>query len=325
MTGAAGGGVPPVDLPPDFVSYDGTNDIKWNRRYGELVKYRQEHGTCKVYTKTDLGRWVCTQRSARHNGAKNLTEERVRLLDDLGFLWSGLPEGWARPVPGGDPRQNRAIAAKVVFPDLTVREVLALGGFGEEELSVVKDPKHTWRTGYVYYKDQIVKKVENYERARRSGARLQTEQLVNALRGDEEGRFERVFGEHGRLLPRFLEAAEERRRNGVEEKPRRVRGSAQKRRPEEDDADASILSDDDVEGQMHFHDPPGKRPDDAEADIAAAAQERMHEAHHQPQPMVTDGVGGFQPQQVAYEHNVANAQQVARDLHSWRQQGNYWR
>lgn len=31
-------GPPPVELPPDFVSYDGTNDIKWNSRYAELVK-----------------------------------------------------------------------------------------------------------------------------------------------------------------------------------------------------------------------------------------------------------------------------------------------
>ena len=31
-------GPSPVDLPPDFVSYDGTNDIKWNAKYAELIK-----------------------------------------------------------------------------------------------------------------------------------------------------------------------------------------------------------------------------------------------------------------------------------------------
>ena len=37
--GAGGGaGPPPVELPPDFVSHDGTNDVRWNSRYGELVK-----------------------------------------------------------------------------------------------------------------------------------------------------------------------------------------------------------------------------------------------------------------------------------------------
>lgn len=202
-------GPPPVELPPNFVSYDGTNDIKWNTRYAELMQYKGEHGDCKVgtpqqqiternfpraqhfinspcsshsplfrrqvYTKTDLGRWVCSQRSARASMAKNLSSKRIELLDrqvqlsfeadiyppktqlslspimmfyiSLGFLWSGLPEGWARPIPGGDPRQNRAIAAKLVYPCLSLREVLRLGGFSEEELNAVKDPKHTWRTG----------------------------------------------------------------------------------------------------------------------------------------------------------------------------------
>jgi len=30
----------PVELPPDFISYDGTNDIKWNTKYHELVAVR---------------------------------------------------------------------------------------------------------------------------------------------------------------------------------------------------------------------------------------------------------------------------------------------
>jgi hypothetical protein len=30
----------PVELPPDFISYDGTNDIKWNTKYRELVAVR---------------------------------------------------------------------------------------------------------------------------------------------------------------------------------------------------------------------------------------------------------------------------------------------
>ena len=100
-----------------------------------------------MYSKSDLGRWVCSQRSARVSKAKNLSEKRIELLDSLGFLWSGIPEGWTKPPPGGDPRQNKAIAAKLVYPELTIREVLALGSFQDEELNAVKDQKHTWRTG----------------------------------------------------------------------------------------------------------------------------------------------------------------------------------
>lgn len=58
-----------------------------------------------------------------------------------------MPEGWVPPPPGGEPRQNRAIAAKIVYPDLTYREALLLGGYEDEELDVVKNPKHMWRTG----------------------------------------------------------------------------------------------------------------------------------------------------------------------------------
>jgi hypothetical protein len=58
-----------------------------------------------------------------------------------------MPEGWTPPPPGGEPRQNRAIVAKLMYPDLLIREVLLLGGFEEEELNSVKNPKHPWRTG----------------------------------------------------------------------------------------------------------------------------------------------------------------------------------
>jgi hypothetical protein len=58
-----------------------------------------------------------------------------------------MPDGWTPPPPGGEPRQNRAIAAKMVYPDLTYREALLLGGYEDEELDVVKNPKHMWRTG----------------------------------------------------------------------------------------------------------------------------------------------------------------------------------
>jgi hypothetical protein len=50
-------------------------------------------------------------------------------------------------IKGGDPRQNRAMAAKIVYPDLTMRECLYLGGFQDDELNAVKDQKYSWRTG----------------------------------------------------------------------------------------------------------------------------------------------------------------------------------
>ena len=139
----------PPEFPPDFVSHDGTNDIKWNTRYSELLKHKEENGDCRVYTKSELGRWVLSLRSARVQGQGRvlLTPKRVELLDNIGtymepipifvtrsiscahisrvlsitsgFHWSGLPEGQPRATPGGDPMQNRAIGELCIEHDAT--------------------------------------------------------------------------------------------------------------------------------------------------------------------------------------------------------------
>lgn len=45
-----------------------------------------------VYTKTDLGRWVCLQRTQYQNKAKTMTEKRIQLLEQLDFRWRGVPD-----------------------------------------------------------------------------------------------------------------------------------------------------------------------------------------------------------------------------------------
>ena len=109
-----------------------------------------------MHSKTDLGRWVSYQRTARSLQVKVLTERRIELLDQLGFSWSGRPEGWTPPPPSGDPIQNRAMAAKIMYPDLTMREALLLGGLEEEEMNVVRNPNNAWRTGESFHLEWFV-------------------------------------------------------------------------------------------------------------------------------------------------------------------------
>jgi len=222
-------GPPPPELPPDFVSYDGTNDIRWNTHYAKLIQYKEEHGDCKVPNAktTQLGKWVTHQRSNRKTKTKSMTEKRIQLLDDLGFLWSGLRVGVTLPPPGGDPKLNRTVAAKLVYPELTPRECMYLGGFGDEELDVTKDQKHTWRTGYVVLKDHLRRKVDAYDNARRTQARLNIERLATTLRGEDEDKLTAVFGDTATLLPGFLETAEERTRKGMD--PDKMANSTRKR------------------------------------------------------------------------------------------------
>ena len=68
----------------------------WNDRYDELDVYKAEHGNCLVpqrYSKNKaLGTWVDKQRTQyrlRREGKQTpLTEERIKLLDEVGFVWS---------------------------------------------------------------------------------------------------------------------------------------------------------------------------------------------------------------------------------------------
>lgn len=65
----------------------------WERKFGLLRKYASQYGHCNVPQKhPDLGRWVNDQRTNYkkwEKGSKTtLTEERRRLLEGIGFLWS---------------------------------------------------------------------------------------------------------------------------------------------------------------------------------------------------------------------------------------------
>jgi hypothetical protein len=63
--------------------------------YEQLQEYRKQHGHCMVPTQfpenAKLGRWVHTQRFQHRlmlKGRKSsMTEERVKLLEGLGFSW----------------------------------------------------------------------------------------------------------------------------------------------------------------------------------------------------------------------------------------------
>ena len=86
----------------------------WTKHYEELKDFKKEHGHCNVparYTKNrKLGIWVSAQRqqykqmqsvSQRDTCTRltPLTQERIKLLNDLGFTWTirsrdSLGESW---------------------------------------------------------------------------------------------------------------------------------------------------------------------------------------------------------------------------------------
>jgi len=64
---------------------------RWERRFEQLVAYRQQHGNCRVPAKwredIALGRWVHNQRAFKKAGKLSL--ERIRRLEEIDFAWHG--------------------------------------------------------------------------------------------------------------------------------------------------------------------------------------------------------------------------------------------
>jgi superfamily II DNA or RNA helicase len=61
---------------------------QWDYAYGELIKFRKQHGHCQVPVSYEinglkLGRWASTQRSNK----SSLSTERIKRLNSLGFTW----------------------------------------------------------------------------------------------------------------------------------------------------------------------------------------------------------------------------------------------
>ena len=74
----------------------------WNDRYDELDVYKNKHGNCLVpqhYPDNKaLGKWVANQRAQyrlrREGKHSHLTEERIKLLNEVGFEWSPQDNSW---------------------------------------------------------------------------------------------------------------------------------------------------------------------------------------------------------------------------------------
>lgn len=121
-------------------------DRKWERRFEELVDYKNRFGNCNVPSKWSenrpLGSWVHIQRRDRENG--QLFKDRIQRLDEIGFEWKR------------DDRSSYSLAdhwkdcyAKLVKFKLQHGhcEVPAMGKRGERLAKWVSLQRKRWREG----------------------------------------------------------------------------------------------------------------------------------------------------------------------------------
>jgi hypothetical protein len=59
-------------------------DAMWNQRYGELKKFKEEHGHCRVPRRSGIGEWVNHQKRKKNRDARS--EERTGKLEAVGFF-----------------------------------------------------------------------------------------------------------------------------------------------------------------------------------------------------------------------------------------------
>jgi len=66
-------------------------DERWERRFAQLLAFRERHGHCRVPAKcredAAFGHWVYNQRLFKNTG--KLSAERIRRLEEIGFEWGG--------------------------------------------------------------------------------------------------------------------------------------------------------------------------------------------------------------------------------------------
>ena len=86
----------------DDSSHSFCQGMLWNTRFDELCDFAKLNGHCQVphsYTKSpSLGRWVKRQRYQYklrlENKSSNMTEERIAMLEKIGFVWDSHVAAW---------------------------------------------------------------------------------------------------------------------------------------------------------------------------------------------------------------------------------------
>lgn len=76
----------------DYVLAEGISD-RWCTKYGELLAWHREHGTCSVpKSQGQLGRWVARQRELHKRD--ELEPAREHALNRLGIVWDTAETQW---------------------------------------------------------------------------------------------------------------------------------------------------------------------------------------------------------------------------------------
>ena len=76
-----------IEFPWDYLDY------VWNRRYDELIKFKNENGHCDVpQSNKEIGPWCATQRTLYKK--HKLSQNKIDKLNSIKFLWEVIDYRW---------------------------------------------------------------------------------------------------------------------------------------------------------------------------------------------------------------------------------------
>lgn len=107
------------------------HDEMWNLRFEELKTFRAKHGDCLVPQRyppnPQLGTWVNTQRRhyklMKDGKHSSMTEDRVQLLEDMGFVW--VTSRGAPPLKKRSGKNESAVGEPTAKQKLNAYDIAA--------------------------------------------------------------------------------------------------------------------------------------------------------------------------------------------------------
>ena len=128
-----------------------TKEQAWQKNYQLLKDFIEKNGHAKVPDdEPTLGTWVSKQRQVKKEG--NLSEERIRLLDEIGFIWDPKQQAWQNNYQLLKDFIEKNCHAKVPSSNPTIgnwvgntRQAKIKGKLSEEQIRLLDEVGFIWK------------------------------------------------------------------------------------------------------------------------------------------------------------------------------------
>lgn len=188
-----------------------TRDETWERRFSELIEYKNKYGHCRVPfnwpENQELSRWVGTQRHDKKKGC--LVLERVSRLTKIGFDWNPSDSDWEKNFSALSEffRQEGHLNVPEKWPEQPglrswvnkQREAYKKGKLREDQIAMLENLEFVWvpldESWNIRYAELVAFKKEHGHCDVRERDNLKLAQWVTELRKTRK---------RGRLFPERL-------------------------------------------------------------------------------------------------------------------------